>query len=284
MGLRSWVAGWLLGLGVGVGVAAPAQTVERAGAQAVARVPIVLSPPGSAAGVPQSTGEAVGQMAARAGVIFVGEVTAVRLPREVAGSPAAAAEGLVEVMFRVDEAVRGVSAGEPFVLREWAGLWAGGVERYRVGQRLLMLLHAPDAMGLSSPVDGMDGAIGVFGSGVAPGPEDTTTTPGGWMADLRWVQTKVLRTTEARTAVVDAAGVFVGEGGAASPEAGAPGLGAPGLGAPGVAGQVPGLGGRPVLLPLRLVEWRAPQPMQVEGGAAPLASVLALCRQAGPVE
>jgi hypothetical protein len=172
-----------------------------------------------------------------------------------------------------------VSAGEPFVLREWAGLWAGGVERYRVGQRLLMLLHAPDAMGLSSPVDGMDGAIGVFGSGVAPGPEDTTTTPGGWMADLRWVQTKVLRTTEARTAVVDAAGVFVGEGGAASPEAGAPGLGAP-----GVAGQVPGLGGRPVLLLLRLVEWRAPQPMQVEGGAAPLASVLALCRQAGPVE
>src|ERR1700721_169838 len=111
MGLRSWVAGWLLGLGVGVGVAAPAQTVERAGAQAVARVPIVLSPPGSAAGVPQSTGGAGGQGAGR-----------------------------------------GVSAGEPFVLREWAGLWAGGVERYRVGQRLLMLLHAPDAMGLSSPV------------------------------------------------------------------------------------------------------------------------------------
>ena len=67
--------------------------------------------------------------------------------------------GVVEVEFRVDQAVRGCAAGGPYMLREWAGLWAAGNQRYRVGQRLLMMLHAPGAAGMSSPVGGMDGAI-----------------------------------------------------------------------------------------------------------------------------
>ena len=85
-------------------------------------------------------------------MIFVGQVLAVRRPRTAAGSGR-------EVEFRVDQAIRGCAAGTPFVLREWAGLWAGGNQRYRVGQRLLMLLHAPSAAGMSSPVGGLDGAI-----------------------------------------------------------------------------------------------------------------------------
>ena len=47
----------------------------------------------------------------------------------------AGASGVVEVEFRVDQAVRGCAAGGTYVLREWAGLWAANDARYRVGQR-----------------------------------------------------------------------------------------------------------------------------------------------------
>ena len=70
------------------------------------------------------------------------------------------------------------------MLREWGGLWEGTDERYRVGQRLLMLLHAPGASGLSSPVSGMDGAIPLLAGASA------TAEP---MVDLRWVAARVSR-------------------------------------------------------------------------------------------
>ena len=72
------------------------------------------------------------------------------------------ATGVVEIEFAVEDAVRGVSGGT-YTLREWAGLWPAGDEPFRVGQRYLMLLHAPGAAGLSSPVGGMDGAIPIRG-------------------------------------------------------------------------------------------------------------------------
>ena len=77
--------------------------------------------------------------------------------------------------------MRGCSTGT-YVLREWAGLWAANETRYRVGQRRLMLLHAPGAGGMSSPVDGLDGALPVYGLGSA-----------GDAVDLRWVGTKLQR-------------------------------------------------------------------------------------------
>jgi hypothetical protein len=132
-------------------------------------------------------------MAALAGVIFAGQVTAVRRPIGYAGSPQGAAEGIVEVEFRVDAAVRGATAGSVFVLKEWAGLWAGGIDRYRVGERLLLFLHSPNAQGMSSPIDGMDGAVPLEGNGTAPGAGDAFTTVGTWMVDLRWLQAQVLR-------------------------------------------------------------------------------------------
>jgi hypothetical protein len=147
----------------------------------------------SATATPQTTAAALARMAALAGVIFAGQVTAVRRPAGYAGSPQGAAEGLIEVEFRVDQAVRGSTAGSQFVLKEWAGLWAGGVDRYLVGQRLLMFLRTPNAQGMSSPIDGMDGAMPLAGNGLAPAAEDTTTTPGTWMVDLRWLEAQVLR-------------------------------------------------------------------------------------------
>jgi hypothetical protein len=155
--------------------------------------PILTTQTPTATAVPQSTAAALARMAALAGVIFAGQVTAVRRPIGYAGSPQSAAEGVIEVEFRVDAAVRGARAGSVFVLKEWAGLWAGGIDRYQVGERLLMFLHAPNAQGMSSPIDGMDGAVPLEGNGTAPGARDAFTTAGTWMVDLRWLQAQVLR-------------------------------------------------------------------------------------------
>jgi hypothetical protein len=163
------------------------------GAGAFAPIPILTTQSLTATAVPQSTAAALARMAALAGVIFAGQVTAVRRPIGYAGSPQSAAEGIIEVEFRVDAAVRGATAGSVFMLKEWAGLWAGGIERYRVGERLLLFLHAPNAQGMSSPIDGMDGAVPLEGNGTAPGARDAFSTAGTWMVDLRWLQAQVLR-------------------------------------------------------------------------------------------
>jgi hypothetical protein len=129
------------------------------GAQAPGQIAIVPA-------VSPATEAALHDMARLAGVIFTGEVVAVR--RHDAGD---GSTGVVEIEFAVDDAVRGVRVGS-YTLREWAGLWNAGDEPFRVGQRYLMLLHAPGESGLSSPVDGVDGAIPIRGGGTV---------------DLRWI-------------------------------------------------------------------------------------------------
>jgi hypothetical protein len=150
---------------------------------------------------PQSADDALLAMEQMAGVIFVGQVTAVQ---RVVGTNGAT--GVVEVDFAVSEAVRGVSGGS-YALHEWAGLWPAGDQPFQVGQSFLMLLYAPSAAGLSSPVDGMDGAIPIRGtvtaatpaSGLLPTIGAQTVAPGGTVqtdglvVDLRWVQTGVLQ-------------------------------------------------------------------------------------------
>lgn len=134
---------------------------------------------------PQNVEEALHQMSDKAGVIFAGEVTAVRWQD---GGDAAA--GVVEVEFRVDQAIRGCTAGTPYILREWAGLWTGGVQRYRVGERRLMFLHDPSASGLSSPMGGMDGAVPIYGSSAPLVATSSTGAPAA-VADLRWIGANV---------------------------------------------------------------------------------------------
>ena len=124
------------------------------------------------------------QLSDKADVIFAGQVVAVRHPTGA---------GWVEVEFRVDQAIRGCSAGTPYVLREWAGLWAGNSQRYRVGQRLLMLLHAPGAAGMSSPVSGLDGAIPIRQGGGSPTPTDIATPAQPPFVDLRWLGARLPR-------------------------------------------------------------------------------------------
>jgi hypothetical protein len=150
--------------------------------------------------IPATPDDLIVQMARSAGVIFVGEVIAVRKPIGFSGSPEAAAEGIVEVDFAVDQAVRGPTQGSVYTLREWGGLWTGGTGRYRVGQRVFVLLHAPDPAGLSSPIHGAEGLIPLRGGGKPPGPDDDSSTTSQWMVDIRWLQAQTLR-SEARLVI-----------------------------------------------------------------------------------
>jgi hypothetical protein len=173
---------------------------QRAARVAYALALILGAQVGWAQTPPQTSDEALQAMEQMAGVIFSGQVTAVRRQTGANG-----ATGLVEIDFAVDDAVRGVS-GSSYTMREWAGLWAGGDEPFRVGQQFLMLLYAPSAAGLSSPVGGMDGAIPIRGAGPAPTLANglltvsaqsvgagTSIQSDGLVVDLRWVQTWVVR-------------------------------------------------------------------------------------------
>jgi len=114
---------------------------------------------------PATTQDALRQMFDQAGVVFTGQVVAVRHI-----NPAGGATGVIEIDFAVTDAIHGVVPGGLYTLREWAGLAPAGNLTYQPGQRYLMLLHAPGPSGLSSPVGGTDGAIPIRGSGPAAGP------------------------------------------------------------------------------------------------------------------
>ena len=113
--------------------------------------------------------QALGQNAA---AIFVGQITSI----DRAG-------GSVAISFRVEQPVRGM-VGSTFVLREWAGLWPPGHNRYLAGQRVLAFLHAASQGGLSSPVHGAEGLVPVVVQGA-----DTPQ-----LLDIRRVAASILRT------------------------------------------------------------------------------------------
>lgn len=126
----------------------------------------------SQAAAPATTQDALHALAAEAAIVFVGEVLDIH-PREAA----------VEVRLRVDEALRGVTTGQVFTLREWTGLWAAGEPRYSVGQRALLLLHAPSTAGFTSPVGGADGVLPLHGDAVTGS------------VDLAWIATRAVGNT-----------------------------------------------------------------------------------------
>ena len=158
-----------------------------AGAQTHGRIAAPKSAATTTMTVPAATAGALVALAGRAGVIFAGRVVEVRRNDDA---------GYVDVVFHVDEAVRGCGTSTTYVLREWVGLWSGQAERYLVGQRLLMLLAGRGPGGMSAPVGGMAGMIPLVatrqppltrGTGVAPA--DTAFEDSQEEAvDLRWVQ------------------------------------------------------------------------------------------------
>ena len=166
-----------------------------------------------AAVVPANAQSALVGMVANAAVIFVGHVLTI-----------APGNGFVDVTFRIDEPVRGGSKLGTYVLREWAGLWSGTPDRYHVGERLLMLLTARGASGMSAPVGGDEGMMPIVPNALQPLADTQGKAPAedgslatdvtGMTADLRWVQARGLRPLLGGTLVgaTSAAGPGVGWG------------------------------------------------------------------------
>jgi hypothetical protein len=128
--------------------------------------------------------DALHAMAQSAAVIFSGQVIAVRRH-----------EGVVEIDFAVEDAIRGVS-GSAYTMREWAGLWDSTNEPLRIGQRYLLLLHALGPGGLSSPVGGADGAIPIFAATPPATGVGNSKAADDRVIDLRWVETRIARAAE----------------------------------------------------------------------------------------
>jgi hypothetical protein len=99
------------------------------------------------------------------GYIFAGTVKSVDRV-----APKGDAVATVKISFHVDQAMRGVRAGQILAIREWAGLWESG-ERYRPGERVLLFLYPPSKLGLTSPVQGPMGRFKIGPDGqVVVGP------------------------------------------------------------------------------------------------------------------
>lgn len=59
----------------------------------------------------------------------------------------------VSITFHVENAIRGVTAGEDLTISQWIGLWSAG-QRYRLGERVLLFLYPRSRLGLTSCVGG----------------------------------------------------------------------------------------------------------------------------------
>ena len=101
----------------------------------------------------QSTPELT-QLASSAAIIFRGEVISVeiepaRVPDEIAAP---------RITLRVKDSVRGAARGATITIRQWNA----APDEYRVGESLVLFLHAPSPeLGLTSPVGGRAGHLRV---------------------------------------------------------------------------------------------------------------------------
>jgi hypothetical protein len=133
----------------------------------------LLSAPAFAQTAPDtSVAAALGSLSARSGVVFAGDVIAVRH-----------VGGVVEVEFQIEQGLKGAVSGS-YMLREWAGLWAAGQRRYWVGERAVVFLHEAGKSGLSSSVDGMDGILPILAVG---------DVSAGLSVDVERLRARVLR-------------------------------------------------------------------------------------------
>jgi hypothetical protein len=150
--------------------------------------------------LPQATTDELHALTQQAAAIFTGQVVSVTRQEGQAGSG-----GVVTIDFAVQDAIRGAGGGV-YALKEWGGLSPVLAQPFRVGQRYLMLLHATNAAGLSSPVGGADGAIPIGGgAGLATetdGAAGAELRAAGPMeadgVDLSWIATRVVRTISYR--------------------------------------------------------------------------------------
>lgn len=107
------------------------------------------------------------------GYIFSGTVTTVG---RTAATGIAGDVATMQITFRVEQAIRGVRAGQILTIREWAGLWEAG-ERYHPGERVMLFLYPPSRLGLTSPVGGSQGRFPIDRSGRVMLPPGGITVP-----------------------------------------------------------------------------------------------------------
>ena len=100
------------------------------------------------------------QMTRQSGYIFAGTVVSVGPVGPVNPNQLP----VMRITFRVDQAIRGVRAGQLLEVRQWAGLWESG-DRYHVGERLLLFLYPPSKLGLTSSVSGSLGRFAMNADG-----------------------------------------------------------------------------------------------------------------------
>lgn len=100
------------------------------------------------------------QFVRAAGTIFSGTVTRIERRAATRGQSVET----VAVTFRVENAVRGASPGQNLTITQWIGLWASG-QRYRVGERVLLVLYPKSKLGLTSAVGGSLGRFTVDRAG-----------------------------------------------------------------------------------------------------------------------
>lgn len=91
-----------------------------------------------------------------AGMIFSGTV------KKVERRPATRGQEVetVAITFHVETAIRGATPGDDVVISQWMGLWSSG-QRYRVGERVLLVLYPPSKLGLTSSVGGPLGRFAI---------------------------------------------------------------------------------------------------------------------------
>jgi hypothetical protein len=112
------------------------------------------------------------RVARKAALIFTGTVVSIAAVRGIGSAETTG----VEVTFQVEQALRGLRAGQRYTIREWSGLWMSG-PRYRVGQRMTLFLYRPSRAGLTSPVEGSLGRYDVDRSGQVTIPPTRVPTP-----------------------------------------------------------------------------------------------------------
>ncbi len=107
------------------------------------------------------------RLSQQAAYIFSGTVLSVERQQPKGPNDVAA----VQITFRVDQAVKGVTAKRTFSIREWAGLWDRS-DRYRPGEHVLLFLYHSSKLGLTSPVGGDTGRYQLDGTGQILGSPD----------------------------------------------------------------------------------------------------------------
>jgi hypothetical protein len=80
------------------------------------------------------------------------------------GGPEQTGISTVRITLRVDQAIRGVRAGQAISFRQLAGV-QGTAERYRIGERVLLFLYPASKLGLTTPVEGSFGRFEIDGDG-----------------------------------------------------------------------------------------------------------------------